>query len=58
MAGGRRAGMAGGFAVNPQPLNPEPVNGYPHDYDSPYEVRTERFKTPELLKIPYQVSKI
>ena len=20
--------MAGGFAVNPQPLNPEPVNGY------------------------------
>jgi len=23
-----RAGMAGGFEVNPQPLNPEPVNGY------------------------------
>jgi hypothetical protein len=20
--------MAGGFAMNPQPLNPEPVNGY------------------------------
>ena len=23
-----RAGMAGGFEVNPQALNPEPVNGY------------------------------
>jgi len=23
-----RSRMAGGFAVNPQPLNPEPVNGY------------------------------
>ena len=24
--------MAGGFAVNPQPLNPEAVNGYDHTY--------------------------
>ncbi len=24
----RRVEMAGGFAMNPQPLNPEPVNGY------------------------------
>jgi hypothetical protein len=23
--------MAGGFEVNPEPLNPEPVNGYKND---------------------------
>jgi len=26
--------MAGGFEVNPEPLNPEPVNGYDNSYFS------------------------
>jgi hypothetical protein len=40
--------MAGGFAVNPQPLNPEPVNGYQKSNNGDQEIQV-------IEMSPYQI---